>query len=90
MLTTGTRSKMWTILTGIATFFILVGGMGLMARLGSGFQPWIIAKLVIWFVVSGMGHMVAKRFAKQGRLAYVIIMLLAITAATFAIYKPMF
>ena len=90
MLTTSTKNKFWTITTGIASFFIILGGMGLMARLGGGFQPWIIAKLVIWFIISALGHMVAKRFASQGKLAYVITMVLAVLAASFAIYKPMF
>jgi uncharacterized membrane protein SirB2 len=78
----------WKILTGVSSLFILIGGMGLMARLGAGFQPWIQAKLVIWFVVTGLGHLVAKRFASQGSKAYWVTMLLAITAAALAIYKP--
>ena len=88
VLLSGQRTKFWMALTGGASFFILVGGMGLMARLGGGFQPWILAKLAIWFVVTGLGHMVAKRFPEHGRKAYWLTMGLAATAAWFAVYKP--
>ncbi|MCO5142495.1 MAG: SirB2 family protein [Oligoflexia bacterium] len=88
MLVAGKTGKIWKIITGISSFFILLGGMGLMARLQAGFQPWIVAKLVIWFLVTGGGHIAAKRFAKQGVLAYWVVMGFAIAAATLAIYKP--
>lgn len=82
------KTMFWKILTGVASFFILFGGMGLMARLGGGFQPWIQAKIVIWLVVTGLGHLVAKRFASKGMAAYWATMLLAVLAASIAIYKP--
>lgn len=82
------KSVFWKILTGLASFFILLGGMGLMARLGNGFQPWIQAKLVLWFAVTGLGHLVAKRFPGFALKAYWITILLATLAAYIAIYKP--
>lgn len=85
------KTLFWKVTTGVASFFILLGGMGLMARLypGQGFQQnWILVKLVIWLVVTGLGHMVAKRFPKHGAKAYWATILLAVTAAYLAVYKP--
>lgn len=97
MLLSDRKTKQWKIITGLASFFILLGGMGLMARLypavdgegAQGFkQPWIHAKLVIWLVVTGLGHLVAKRFPRYGMQAYWATIILAVTGATLAIYKP--
>jgi uncharacterized membrane protein SirB2 len=85
------KSLGWKILTGVASFFILFGGMGLMARLmpGQGFQqPWIQGKLVLWLVLTGLGHLVAKRFPAQGLKAYWVVIILATISAYMAIYKP--
>jgi hypothetical protein len=88
VLLSGQRTRFWMILTGVASFFILFGGMGLMARLGGGFQPWILVKIAIWLVVTALGHLVAKRFPVHGRKAYWLTMILAGTAAWLAVYKP--
>ena len=82
--------KLWKIITGISSFMILVAGFGLLARLGmtSGIPNWAIAKIVIWLVVTGLGHMVAKRFPQQASKAYVATLTLAILAAWLAVFKP--
>ncbi len=82
------KSKFWKILTGVSSFFVLFAGMGLMARLGGGFQPWIQAKIVIWFIITGVGHLVAKRFPERGFATYWAVIVLAIGAASLAVYKP--
>jgi uncharacterized membrane protein SirB2 len=85
------KTLFWKVITGVASFFILFGGMGLMARLypGQGFQQsWIVAKIVIWLVLTGLGHLVAKRFPAHGLKAYWATMILAICAAMLAVYKP--
>jgi hypothetical protein len=82
--------KAWKIITGVSSLFILVAGFGLLARLGmtSGMPPWALAKIVIWVVVTGLGHMVAKRFPSFAMQAYVITLTLATLAAWLAVNKP--
>lgn len=83
-----TRSKFWMMLTGIASFLILVAGMGMVAKLQIGFPAWVVGKMVIWLVITGLGHMVAKRFPAYAMQAYWVTIILAGTAAGLAIYKP--
>lgn len=88
LLLSGNKGKYWKIITGISSFLILVTGMGLLARLGGGFPPWVLGLTIIWLIVTGLGHLVAKRFPDKGLAAYWVIMALSAVAACLAVYKP--
>jgi len=87
----GVQVKHIKILTGVATLFALVGGMGLLAKLGiSHGEPWplwVLIKFGIWLVVGIGGAVVAKRFSQFGRWAYFVSLLLFVLGATAAIVK---
>jgi uncharacterized membrane protein SirB2 len=74
---------------GLGMLFILVGGFGMMARLGltSGMPGWIIAKLVIWLIV-GSAMTFIYRGAGVARAYLLALPFVAALAAFFALYKP--
>lgn len=85
------KSKLWTIVTGIALVFILVSGMGLLARLGishkGGWPLWAQVKLAIWFVVGIGGHVVLKRFPRYSSKMYWVAVIFLGLASFMANYK---
>ncbi|NJD19255.1 MAG: hypothetical protein FIA95_08255 [Gemmatimonadetes bacterium] len=42
------------ILHGVALFLVLLGGFGMLARLGMSVTGWVGAKLLIWIAVGGL------------------------------------
>lgn len=87
----GGNHKHIKILTGLGTLFVLVAGMGLMARLEIGHgQPWplwVKLKMAIWFIVGVGGAIVGRRFPKFGKPAYFLSLLLFAVASLIANYK---
>ena len=75
---------------GIALFIILLGGFGMLARMGMvrGMLPgWILAKLAIWVALPVLG-MLAYRRPAYARTLLVLIPLFGGLAAWIALYKP--
>ena len=87
----GANSKHVKILTGVSSFLIFVGGMGLMARLGvshtEGWPTWVYAKLAIWVAVSALAPILGKRIGKSFAVFYLLTALVG-ASAYIAINKP--
>ena len=75
---------------GISLFIILLGGFGMLARLGlvQGMLPgWVLAKLAIWVLLPFLGLM-AYRKPAVAKLLLVVMPLLGGVAGWIALYKP--
>lgn len=86
---TGSVKKLAMITHGVGMLFMLVGGFGLLARLGiiGAFPGWVHAKLTIW-VLLGAAIALAKRKGHIGWPLMVLFIGLGTTAAWLAIVKP--
>ena len=64
------KKKPFNIGFGIASFIVLLGGFGLMARLGYSFkeQTWMTYKLIIWVALSAGVPVLVKRFNLSQRM----------------------
>lgn len=77
---------------GIGMFLILLGGFGMLARIGftggiGAFPGWLWGKLVVWFVIGGLSGL-PYRAPRLAIPAMMLIPVLAGVAAYFALYKP--
>ena len=75
---------------GLGLLLVLLGGFGMLARLGVDhgelFPGWIWAKLVVWLVLGGL--VAFRRDARWAARALVLAPLLAWLAGYFAFTKP--
>lgn len=85
------RTKLWTILTGVALLTLFISGFGLVMKLGishgGGWPLWLNLKLAIWFIVGVGGHIVLKRFPQFSNKMYWLAFVGLIAAAYLANYK---
>ncbi len=81
--------KLTGALHGIALFIILLGGFGMLARLGmiSGFPGWVWAKIAIWAVIPVIGTMPYRKPATAKAVLFLLPLIGAFTGWV-AIYKP--
>lgn len=89
-ITSATR-RIVGIAHGLGALLILVGGFGMLARLGvkhgEGFPGWLWAKVVIWMVLTAV-VIVPYRKPALARPVLVVLPLLAGVAVYMALYKP--
>jgi len=79
--------KFGAIMSGVGLLLLLVGGFGMQAKLHLGFPGWVIAKIVIWFVLGGMVALINRK-PELGRVWWWLTLILGLTAAIFGIQKP--
>lgn len=72
---------------GIGLLIVLVAGFGLIAKLKYGFAPWVLIKLVIWFVIGAL-PVLAKKKILPCAAVWGLALLLGAVAAYLGIYKP--
>ena len=80
-----------TVLHGVGLLLVLVGGFGMLARLGfrhgAMFPGWIVVKLGVWGALAAAVAL-PMRYPKLGRPMLVVVPLLVGLAAYMAVYKP--
>jgi len=78
-------------LHGLGAFLVLLGGFGMLARIGfehgSAFPGWLVVKIVIWLILAG-SVVVPYRRPALARPLLLALPLLGGLAAFMAIYKP--
>jgi hypothetical protein len=73
--------KLGSITSGIGLVLMIVAGFGLMSKLyGNSFEPWIIAKIVIWVVLGGLVALINRKPALAVTLWWGLIALGALAA----------
>ena len=84
------RQAAWRLLMmlhGVALLVVLVGGFGMLARLGisGAWPPWIWIKLVVWLLLAAL-PVALRRLAHGTKLMLFLAPLLAAVAAWAALF----
>ena len=77
------------VLHGVGLFEMLLGGFGMMARLGIDWPwpGWLFAKLGVWLVIGALPVLVRRQVLPSGP-AWLVAAGLGALAGWLAIYKP--
>ena len=79
------------ILHGVFVLLVLVGGFGLMARLGvshkEGWPLWLKVKLGLWLLLGGF-VIVPRRLPKINKVVWPLVVILGFLAVYMAVHKP--
>ncbi len=82
----------WPRIVGMtASFLLLVGGMGLLAKFQSHTLPWplwVKIKLALWFVIAVAGPIMAKRLKTSRTQAFFGIISILAIGVYLAVIKP--
>ena len=83
--------KLASIFHGISLFIVLLGGFGLLARLGitgSDWPAWVWMKLIVWILL-GLSLYIIKKIPSISHVMWFVIPILAIISVYLAVYKPL-
>ncbi len=84
-------ARLGMVLHGVALFIILLGGFGLLARIGiihgTDWPGWVWAKLAIWFALGAL-VIIPRRKPEWGTPLLILLPALGGLAAWLAIFKP--
>lgn len=88
------QNKFGKFFVGLASFLILVAGMGLIARLGfkhgQAFPLWINLKIAIWFSINVLLiYLFKQKSSMQKTVFSFAILILGWIAIWIAIHKPL-
>lgn len=76
---------------GLGMLISLVGGFGLLARLGFTHGPlppnWALAKIGIWLIFGGLIGLLIRR-PQTSKMAWIAVIVLSCCASYLANYKP--
>lgn len=72
---------------GIGLLILLVAGFGALAKLGVGFPPWVIVKLVLWLFL-GASMTLFKRKAALAKTLVLVVIAAGVAAAYLGNFKP--
>lgn len=83
------RPLLLPIAHGVGLFFALLGGFGMLARMGIHWPwpGWMIAKLIVWLFLGGL-MVVFKRRLLSAPVSFGIGVVLVTLAGYFALWKP--
>ena len=87
---TNPARRLIAVFHGVGLFVVLLGGFGLLARLGmthGTFPGWVWAKLGLWVLIGALVAVPYRR-PELARAVFVSIPLLGGLAAWLAIFKP--
>jgi hypothetical protein len=89
----GTRAHAWrkpiAITHGVGLFLILLGGFGMLARLGIfwSWPGWVAGKVAIWVILGGLIAVIFRKPTLAKPLWW-LTLALAVVAAYFGVNKP--
>ncbi len=80
----------WLIIHGVSLFFILLGGFGLLARLGinGAFPLWVWLKLAVWLILGAVVGLLIKK-PSLSKALFAVCLFMGVAAAYYANYKPL-
>jgi uncharacterized membrane protein HdeD (DUF308 family) len=81
-------ARKWLMVSfSVFMFLALTGGFGLVARIQTGMQPWVYAKTLLWLIVGGYMSVIVRK-PQWAKANWFVMLLLGITGAWIALYKP--